>query len=270
MLLSKLEIKLEKRQQCVKSITILIRTCFPIEEHDASVLTPYAFKLLQHEIKLSTKYAATEIDNGSYIVQHHTKVGGGRQVSWIVEKESIHCSCKKFMFSGILCRHVIRVLMVKNYFSLPSKYLPFRWRQESSLIPKSSHVVNCNATSSTKFQSLIQCLEVESLKTSERERVATRGLEKVIQDIKGMPETQEYVIDLEHDAPNNDVCDVENPIVTKSKGRPRGSRPKGGVEAAKRPRPCHVPSCGGTNHDSRNCLNKKKKIEVLPSQSPNK
>jgi len=129
------------------------------------------------------------------------------------------------------------------------------------LIPKSSHVVNCNATSFTKFQSLIQCLEVESLKTSERERVATRGLEKVIQDIKGMPKTQEYVIDLEHDAPNNDVCDVENPIVTKSKGRPRGSRPKGGVEATKRPRRCHVPSCGGTNHDLRNCPNKRKKLK---------
>ncbi|AES72836.1 hypothetical protein MTR_3g095940 [Medicago truncatula] len=50
-----------------------IRTCFPTEEHAASVLTPYAFKLLQHEIELSTKYAATEIDNGSYIVQYHTK-----------------------------------------------------------------------------------------------------------------------------------------------------------------------------------------------------
>jgi len=77
--------------------------------------------------------------------------------------------------------------MMKKYFSLSSKYRPLRWTQESSLIPKSSHVVNCNATSSSKFQSLIQCLEVESLKTSERERVATRGLEKVIQDIKGMP-----------------------------------------------------------------------------------
>ncbi|PNX72174.1 protein FAR1-related sequence 11-like [Trifolium pratense] len=55
-----------------------IRTCFPIEEHAASVLTPYAFDLLQHEIELSTKYAATEIDNSSYIVKHHTKDDGGR------------------------------------------------------------------------------------------------------------------------------------------------------------------------------------------------
>lgn len=247
-----------------------ITTHFPIEEHASSILTPYAFKLLQYEIELSAKYAAIEADNGSYVVQHHTKVDGGRIVSLITEEESIHCSCKEFQFSGILCRHAIGVLMLKNYFVLPLKYLPFRWRRESSLIPKSSHVINCNDVSSAKFQSLIRCLEVESLKTSEREQVATRELENIIIKIKGMHETQEHVIDLEADVSNNDDCDIENPVVSKTKGRPKGSRPKGGVEAAKKPRRCHVPDCGGTNHDSRNCPYKKRKMEVLPSQSPNK
>ncbi|BAT73384.1 hypothetical protein VIGAN_01086200 [Vigna angularis var. angularis] len=32
----------------------LMKTSFPIEEHVASILTPYAFELLQHEIELST------------------------------------------------------------------------------------------------------------------------------------------------------------------------------------------------------------------------
>lgn len=247
-----------------------IRTCFPIEEHAASILTPYAFELLQHEIELSMKYAATETGNGSYIVRHHTKFDGGRLVSWIEEKESIHCSCKEFEFSGILCRHAIRVLVVKNYFCLPSNYLPFRWRRESSLIPKSRHIVNSNGGSSVDFRSLVQCLEAESLKTKDREQVTARELEKVIQTIKGMPESEECLIDLEPCVPNNDGCDVENPIVSKTKGRPKGSRPKGGVEVAKKPRRCHVPNCGGTNHDSRNCPNKKKNTEALPSQSPNK
>ncbi|XP_024640710.1 protein FAR1-RELATED SEQUENCE 11-like [Medicago truncatula] len=55
-----------------------ITTHFPIEEHASSILTPYAFKLLQYEIELSAKYEAIEADNGSYVVQHHTKVDGGR------------------------------------------------------------------------------------------------------------------------------------------------------------------------------------------------
>ena len=53
-----------------------VKTSFPIEEHAMSILTPYAFELLQHEIELSAKYGATELSIGSYIVRHHTKVDG--------------------------------------------------------------------------------------------------------------------------------------------------------------------------------------------------
>ena len=63
---------------------------------------------------------------------------------------------------------------------------------------------------------------------------------------------------------------VENPLPSKTKGRLKESRLKGGVEIAKKPCHCHVPNCGGTDHDSRNCPNKKKNIGALPSQSANK
>jgi hypothetical protein len=111
-------------------------------------------------------------------------------------------------------------------------------------------------------------LEVESLKTKEREQFATKELEKVIRHIKGMPKSQDNLTDLQPDVPNNDGCEVENPPVSKTKGRPKRSGPKGGVEVAKTLRYCHVPNCRGTDHDARNCPNKKKSIEVLPSQSP--
>ncbi|KAG2391402.1 Protein FAR1-RELATED SEQUENCE 11 [Vigna angularis] len=249
----------------------LMKTSFPIEEHAASILTPYAFELLQHEIELSTKYAATVINNDSYLVRHHTKLDGGRSVTWIKEKNSIRCSCKQFEFSGILCRHAIRVLLKNDYFSIPEEYLLSRWRRESSLIPQSRHMINYNDNSSIEFRSLVQCLEVESLKTKDRVEVATKELKKVIHYLKGMPDVQENSIDLEHGVLNVDECDVENPITSKTKGRPRGSRAKGGVEAAKKSRHCHYPNCGGTDHDSRNCPIKRKKDSLLASQSsPNK
>jgi hypothetical protein len=163
-------------------------------------------------------------------VKHHTKDDGGRVVTWIEGQESILCSCKEFEFSGILCRHAIRVLLMKNYFYVPSKYLPFRWRRKSSLIPKSSHIVNNNDVSSAEFHSLIQCLEYESSKTKEQKQIATKGLEKLIREIIGMSESQEDRIGLELDVPNNDECDVGNPSRTKSKCRPKGSRAKGGIE----------------------------------------
>ncbi|XP_019420732.1 PREDICTED: protein FAR1-RELATED SEQUENCE 11-like [Lupinus angustifolius] len=170
-----------------------IITSFSIEEHVATILTPYAFQLLQHEIELSSKYAATKIDNDSYVVRHHTKLDGGHLLRLIYEQESINCSCKEFDFSGILCRHAIRV-------------------------------------------SLVQCLEVETLKTKDRVEVATKELERVIDLVKGMSdEVIEPKTDLEHGVRNEDECDIQNPITSKTKGRPKGSRPKGGVEIAKTP-----------------------------------
>ncbi|KAF1884204.1 hypothetical protein Lal_00035271 [Lupinus albus] len=70
-----------------------IITNFPIEEHTATILTPHAFQLLQHEIEF--------------------------------------------------------------------------------------HIINCNHKSSIVFRSLVQCLEVETLKTKDRVEVATKELERV-------------------------------------------------------------------------------------------
>ncbi|KAF1892490.1 hypothetical protein Lal_00010956 [Lupinus albus] len=178
-----------------------IRTSFYIEEHAANILTPYAFELLQHEIELSSKYAATKIDSDSYVVRHHTKLDGGRLVSLIKEK---------------------------------GKYLPSRWRRESSLIPKSSHITNCNDNTSIEFRSMMQCLEIESLKTKDRVVVATKELERVIELVKNMSGVPEQTINLENDVRDDDDSDIENPITSKTKGRPKGSRPKGGVEVAKK------------------------------------
>ena len=171
---------------------------------------------------------------------------------------------------GILCTHTIRMLLKNNYFCLPTKYFSFRWRRKSSLISKSSHLINCNDKSYVEILSLVQCLEVECLKKEDRVKVATKEVERVIELVKGMAEVQEHSIELEHDVSNNNEYDVENPMISKAKGWPRGSRPEERVEVAKTSRHCHFPNCGGTNHDSWNCPNKKKKVEVLDSQYPNK
>ncbi|KAJ6343274.1 hypothetical protein OIU76_005083 [Salix suchowensis] len=112
-----------------------IKTCLPIEEHARSVLTPYAFNVLQHEIVLSLQYAIQEMADGSYLARHFKKMDGECLVIWMPEDEQIHCSCKEFEHSGILCRHSLRLLEVKNYFQLPERYFPPRWRRDQSLFP---------------------------------------------------------------------------------------------------------------------------------------
>lgn len=162
------------------------------------------------------------------------------------------------------------MLLKNDYFHLPTKYFPFWWRRESSLIPKSGHLINWNDNSYVEIWSLVQCLDVECLKIEHQVKVDTKELERVIELVKGTAEVQEHSIVLEHNVSNNNEYDVENPMVSKVKGWPRGSMPKGGVEVAKKPCRCHFPNYDGTNHISWNCPNKKKNVEVLDYQSPNK
>ncbi|KAL0398890.1 UNVERIFIED_CONTAM: putative protein FAR1-RELATED SEQUENCE 10 [Sesamum radiatum] len=178
-----------------------LKTCLPIEDHARSVLTPFAFNGIQHEMVLAMQYAASEMANGSYLVRHFKKVDGERLVIWIPEDEQIHCSCKEFESTGTLCRHALRVLLFKNCFQLPSKYLLNRWRQESSLF--------CyNGQSNPKikddwhqeFNSLTETLFSEAMLTRERSdfvhRELTKELRRLISQVRDMPAVDEVVLNV--------------------------------------------------------------------------
>ncbi|KAF1877698.1 hypothetical protein Lal_00040416 [Lupinus albus] len=80
----------------------------------------------------------------------------------------------------------------------------------------------------------MQCLEVETLKTTDRVVVATKELERVIELVKSMPDVPKQTIDLENGVRDDYECDIEEPITSKTKGPPKGSRLKWGVEVAKK------------------------------------
>ncbi|KAF3945486.1 hypothetical protein CMV_028138 [Castanea mollissima] len=174
-----------------------IKTCMPIEEHARSILTPYAFNVLQHEIVLSMEYATTEMANGSYLVRHYKKMDGEYLVIWIPDGEQIHCSCKEFEHSGMLCRHSLRVLVVKNYFELPEKYCLHRWRLESSLVPMDDQHAQSSSDECTQaFHSLAATLLTESLISKERFNYVHRELTGLLEHVRNMPVIDEFALNI--------------------------------------------------------------------------
>ncbi|KAM6597507.1 hypothetical protein CsatA_008031 [Cannabis sativa] len=177
------------------------KTCIPIEERARSILMPFVFNEFQHELALSMQYATSEMANGSYIVRHFKKMDGERLVIWVPEDEQIHCSCKEFESSGLLCRHALRVFIVKNYFQLPEKYYLNRWRRESSLVfYEENGTQHSNDDWIPEFQCLMENLFAESSITRERSDYARSELIKqvarILNEVGNMTEAEGVAMDV--------------------------------------------------------------------------
>ncbi|KAJ0092369.1 hypothetical protein Patl1_26874 [Pistacia atlantica] len=81
-----------------------MKTGAPMESHEASVLTPFAFSKLQEQFVLAAHYESFHMNDG-FLVRHHTKLEEGRKAYWVPQEDIISCSCHLFEVSGILCRH---------------------------------------------------------------------------------------------------------------------------------------------------------------------
>lgn len=175
---------------------ICLKTGAPMESHAASVLTPYAFSKLQEQLVLAAHYASFQMDDG-FLVRHHTKGDGGRIVYWVPREGIITCSCHHFEFSGILCRHALRVLSTGNCFEIPDRYLPVRWRRISTPSAKLLHgVPSDHAERVELLQRIVSTLVTESAKSRERLDIATEQVSILLSRIREQPVSLQNTRDL--------------------------------------------------------------------------
>lgn len=193
-----------------------LKTCMPIEEHTSTILTHYAFGMFQKEIMASAQFAVYETAPENYLVRHHLKPDGGHFVGCVPSDEDVRCSCKGFETNGILCRHALRVLSLKNCFFIPDKYLLTRWRRESSLFPKCSSL----KYRSQALRSLASIMIQESALTKERFDYVEWHLSRLLSHVRDMAAMDVAVSDVDQSLCFDDVVDIATmPSVTR--GRPR-------------------------------------------------
>lgn len=248
---------------------VCLKTGSPIESHAATVLTPYAFCKLQEELVLAPQYASLQIEEGCFIMRHHTQMDGGCKVIWVPHEELISCSCHQFEFSGILCRHVLRVLSTNNCFHIPEQYLPSRWRGVSS----SSMTFRTNSPRDHTervqlLHSMVSTLITESVETEERLDVAYEQVSMVLSRIKEFPRPTHSTNDISFDSPSDslilpEVEDSDGIVQSFTVGNPHESisglgklkerRPRDGVDISRKRRRCSVPCCGQFGHDATDC-----------------
>lgn len=210
---------------------IKTKTCMPIEEQALSILTPYAFDLFQKEVISSNQYAVFDAEREEqredgiecYLIKHRLQTDTGHEVSCRASDEEIQCTCHEFEASGILCRHALRVLSLKNCFILPDKYLLARWRCECSLFPKSSGY----KYRSLALRSLASIIVQESSITKDRFNYVQWHMNKLLGHVRDMPNADE----LGSDAEPSSSYDTTVPVVPMKSGtRGRPKKLKGIVE----------------------------------------
>ncbi|XP_043708668.1 protein FAR1-RELATED SEQUENCE 11-like [Telopea speciosissima] len=250
---------------------VCLKTGSPIESHAATVLTPYAFCKLQEELVLAPQYASLQIEDGCFIVRHHTQMDGGCKVIWVPHEELISCSCHQFEFSGILCRHVLRVLSTNNCFHIPEQYLLIRWRCVSSSSSKMFRTTSPrdHAEKIQLLQSMVSTIVTESVETEERLDVAYEQIAMVLSRIKEFPQSSHCANDIAYDSPSDsmilpEVQDSDGIVQSFTAGNPphdsinslgklKERRPRDGIDISRKRRRCSVPCCGQFGHDATDC-----------------
>ncbi|KAF5464722.1 hypothetical protein F2P56_014776 [Juglans regia] len=248
---------------------MILKTGSPIESHAATLLTPYAFGKLQDELVLAPQYASLPIDEGCFQVRHHTQMDGGCKVIWAPCQGHISCSCHQFEFSGILCRHVLRVLSTNNCFHIPDQYLPTRWRvvNSSSTNPFQTASTREHSEKIQLLESMASTLITESIEMEERLDVACEQIAIALSRVKELSRSTHGMNEISYNCPSDslilpEVEDADGIVRSFTIGHPHDSitlgkikerRPKDGTEITRKRRHCSGPCCGHFGHDGSAC-----------------
>ncbi|XP_058082980.1 protein FAR1-RELATED SEQUENCE 11-like isoform X2 [Magnolia sinica] len=255
----------QKMQQKLRKVGL--KTGSPIESHAATILTPHAFCKLQEELVLAPQYASFQLQDGCFLVRHHTQMDGGCKVIWVPREELISCSCHQFEFSGILCRHVLRVLSTNNCFHIPDQYLPIRWRGVTSSPTKLFRAsLREHADRVQLLESMVSSLISESVESEERLDFSSEQIAMVLSRIKEFPRSVHGTIDIAYGSPTDSLIlpEVEDSDVfvqsfasvnheAVALGKLKQRRMRDVVEISRKRRRCPVPCCGQFGHDVDDC-----------------
>ncbi|XP_074568528.1 protein FAR1-RELATED SEQUENCE 5-like [Curcuma longa] len=114
-------------------------TIWPMETQMVKLYTKNKWMEFQSEMSESHGYYVKQISIGvDFAVYHVMKFQScssskPRVLTHDNQKDYISCSCKKFEFDGIPCRHMLAFFRINQVFHLPDKYILKRWTQNAKV-----------------------------------------------------------------------------------------------------------------------------------------
>ncbi|KAF6172934.1 hypothetical protein GIB67_035488 [Kingdonia uniflora] len=152
------------------------------------------FDLVSYEYKTHLMYTIEERDVDGSIFRYEVGREGRTKNIVMIDSFNIQvgCTCNKFELTGIICRHIVKVLYHRNIHEILSKYILARWAKDVKARIVRDEVgkiilANCNASLSLRYNELCaQAIKITTKGAINEEvytvamQVLKNGLEKVV------------------------------------------------------------------------------------------
>ncbi|XP_074592495.1 protein FAR-RED IMPAIRED RESPONSE 1-like [Curcuma longa] len=115
------------------------KTIWPMETQMVKLYTKNKWMEFQSQMSEShgyyVKQISVEVDHVVYHVMNFQSCSSSkpRVLTHDNHSDYISCSCKKFEFDGIPCRHMLAFFQITQVFHLPDKYILKRWTQHAKV-----------------------------------------------------------------------------------------------------------------------------------------
>jgi hypothetical protein len=124
--------KEKERDVKTKTSRPILKTCYKMEAEAAKVYTRESFLMFQEELFNSQNYYSSKHrEEGGvkiYRVALHGRESPFYEVAFEVLEKKATCTCHKFEFVGILCRHILQIFVRKSLVdTIPQHYVLGRW-----------------------------------------------------------------------------------------------------------------------------------------------
>ncbi|XP_074561432.1 protein FAR1-RELATED SEQUENCE 5-like [Curcuma longa] len=243
-----------------------IKTNWPMETQMVKLYTKKKWMEFQSEISESHSYYVQQATIGVELVVYHVmkfqscSSSKPRVLMHDKERDYVSCSCRKFEFEGIPCRHMLAFFRINQVFQLPDKYILKRWTKnakvgaiyalgEQNFIDDSKRLLMSRHLRLSYKASLL--VDGASL-TDEGTNFLDEQFDSIYSKIQEMNNSRTCNNESQMKKSMDERLGIIDPPYVRTKGC--GKRLKSSKEkSTSKSRLCH--GCGhrGVSHDKRNC-----------------
>ncbi|RWR80203.1 protein FAR1-RELATED SEQUENCE 5-like protein [Cinnamomum micranthum f. kanehirae] len=241
-----------------------MKTCSPLEKQMANIYTKNLFYKFQDELfmimSLGVKLVTEDDVSCNFVVKNFLDEQEiEREILWKKDEMHAYCSCKKFEFEGIPCRHLLSVLRHLSIPYVPERYILKQWTKgvTKEILVDDVEIGSATVNSCLARHSHLSCMFAGLIDIASQSREGFEFLVSSYTELEmklrqvTLNNPTDISIDNGEGLVDSNVVEYHEPSHAVTKGCAK--RLKSSKENATKGRLCRGCNKRGVSHDKRNC-----------------